>query len=243
MVLNREGNSQVLLPSGAPRRLDLVSLKGTSGTPNSWCPSGEGSQQSFGAKSQAQVRNDLTDSMTKPFQTPLCHTLHPAVSTGSQGPLASYVCSEETVAPVERWPQAVPGSRPEIPPGVTYSIQEGTEPAVMAVDRQAVLPDTWSLTKECGQQERAQSEPEGLESSCPAPANEEQLGGKIPWRGSLGGPTQALENPRNPEGATKATLEARKEEPEFPHAGVMGTPNTSERISTAGQAGSSLCSH
>ncbi|XP_040586993.1 paxillin isoform X3 [Mesocricetus auratus] len=235
MVLSREGNSQVLLPSVAPGRLDLVSLEGTSGTPNSRCPSGKGSQQSFGAKSQAPVRNDLADSMTEPFLTPLCHTLHPAVSTGSQGLLASHACSEETVAPVGRWPQTVPASRPEIPHGVTYSFLEGTEPAVVAVDRQAVLPDTWSLTKECGQQEQAQSEPGGLGSSCPAPADEEQLGGKIPWRGGLGESTEALENPRNPEGATEAALEARKEEPELPHAGVMGTPSTSERISTAGQ--------
>lgn len=242
-VLSREGNSQVLLPLVAPRRLDLVSLEGTSVTQNSRCPSMEGSQQSFDAKSQALVRNDLMESINEPFRTPLGHTLHPAVSTGSQGPLASDVCSEEIVAPIWRWPQAVSASRPEIPHGVTYSFQEGTEPAIVAVDRQAVLPDTWSLTKECGQQEQAQSEPGGPESSYPAPADKEQLGGKIPWRGSLGEPTQALQSPKNPEGATKAALEARKEEPEFPHAVVMGTPTTSERISTAGQAGTSLSNH
>ncbi|XP_075837004.1 paxillin isoform X3 [Microtus pennsylvanicus] len=227
-VLSREGNSQVLLPLVAPRSLDLVSLEGTPVTQNSRCPSVEGSQQSFGAKSQAQVRNDLIESMNEPFRTPLGHTLHPAASTGSQGPLANCVCSEETVAPVWRWPQAMSASRP-------YSFQEGTEPAVVAVDRQAVLPDTWSLTKEYGQHEQAQSEPGGPESSYPAPADKEQLGGKIPWRGSLGEPTQPLQNPKNPGGATKAALEARKEEPEFPHAVVMGTPTTSERISTAGQ--------
>ncbi|XP_051032440.1 paxillin isoform X2 [Phodopus roborovskii] len=235
-VLHREGNSQVLLPSVAPRRLALISLEGMSGTPNSQCPSGEDSQLSFGAESQAQVRNDLTDSMSEPFlRTPVCYTPHPAVSIGSQGPLANHACSEETVAPIWRWPQAMPASRPEIPHGVAYSFQGGIEPAAVAVDRQAVLPDTWSLTKECGQREQAQSEARGLESGCPTLANKEQLGGKIPWRGSLGGPTQALENPGNPEGATQAALEARKEEPELPHAGDVGTPSTSERISTAGQ--------
>lgn len=193
----------------------------------------EGSQQSFGAKSQAEARNDLIESMNEPFRTPLGHTLHPAASTGSQGPLANCVCSEETVAPVWRWPQAMSASGP-------YSFQEGTEPAIVAVDRQAVLPDTWSLTKEYGQHEQAQSEPGSPESSYPAPADKEQLGGKIPCRGSLGEPTQPLQNPG---GATKAALEARKEEPEFPHAVVMGTPTTSERISTAGQAGTSLSNH
>ncbi|XP_038201205.1 paxillin isoform X3 [Arvicola amphibius] len=234
-VLSREGNSQILLSLVAPRRLELVSLEGTPVTQNSRCPSVEDSQQPFGVKSQAQVRNDLMESMNEPFRTSLGHTLHPAASTGSQGPLANCVCSEETVAPIGRWPQAVSASGLEIPHGVAYSFQEGSEPAIVAVDRQAVLPDTWSLTKECGQPEQAQSEPGGLESSYPAPADKEQLGGKIPWRGSLGEPTQALQNPKNPGGATKAALEARKEEPEFPHAVVMGTPTTSERISTAGQ--------
>lgn len=183
------------------------------------------------------------ESMNEPFRTPLCHTLHPAASTGSQGPLANHVCSEETVAPIWRWPQAVSASRPEIPHGVAYSFLEGTEPAIVAVDRQAVLPDTWSLTKEYGQHEQAQSEPGGLESSYPAPTDKEQLGGKIPSRGSLGEPTQALQNPKNPGGATRVALEARKEESEFPHAVVMGTPTTSERISTASQAGTSLSNH
>ncbi|KAH0513149.1 Paxillin [Microtus ochrogaster] len=167
-VLSREGNSQVLLPLVTPRRLDLVSLEGTPVTQNSRCPSVEGSQQSFGAKSQAQVRNDLIESMNEPFRTPLGHILHPAASTGPQGPLASCVCSEETVAPVWRWPQAMSASGP-------YSFQEGTEPAIVAVDRQAVLPDTWSLTKEYSQHEQAQSEPGGPESSYPAPADKEQL--------------------------------------------------------------------
>lgn len=174
------------------------------------------------------------DSTSEPFRG---HTLHPAGSTGSQGPLANHVCSEETVAPIWRWSQA------EIPHGVAYSLQEGTEPAVVAVDRQAVFPDTWTLTKGCGQQERAQSELEGLGSSCSAPGDKEKLGGKIPQKGSLGGPTQELENPGKPEGATEAALEARKEQPELPHAMAMGTPSASERISTSGQAGTSLCRH
>lgn len=184
------------------------------------------------------------DSMGPPCRASPCHTPPPAGSTGSQGPLANHVCSEETGAPVGSWPQALTASRPESPHGVTSSFQEGLEPTpAVAVDRQAVLPDTWALTRDSALQERAQSEPGGLGSTCPAPGDKEQLGGKIPQKGSPGGPTEALENPGSPEGATEAALEARKEQPELSHAMALGTPITSERISTSGQAGTSLCGH
>ncbi|XP_032742449.1 paxillin isoform X5 [Rattus rattus] len=235
-VLHTEGNGQVLSPSVAPRWLGLGSLEETSDTQNSRHPSVVASQQSCDAKSQAQVRPLLSGSMGPPFGTPPCHTPHPTGSTASQGPLATHVCSEETAGPTGRWPQALTASKPEIPHGVTYSFQEGIEPPAVAVDRQAVLPDTWALTQECGLQERAQSEPGGLGSSRPAPGHKEQLGGKTPWKGgSLGGPTEALENPGKPEGSTEAALEPRKEQPELSRAMALGTPSTSERISTSGQ--------
>lgn len=113
----------------------------------------------------------------------------------------------------------------------------------MALDRQDILPDTWALTKECALQERVQSEPEGLGSTCPAAGDKEPLRGKTPQKGSLGGPTEALGSPGNPEGTTEATLEARKEQPEPSYAMAVGTPSVSERISTSGQAGTSLCGH
>lgn len=110
----------------------------------------------------------------------------------------------------------------------------------MAVDRQAIFPDTWSLTKERGQwKERAQPEPAGPESSCPAPADKEQLGGETPTRGSLVRLTQGPETPRRPEGNTEAAAEAQREEPELPRAMVMDVPSATERISTSGQAGAS----
>ncbi|XP_060238538.1 paxillin isoform X5 [Meriones unguiculatus] len=224
-VISTEGSSQVLRSSVAPRCLDLGSPEEAPDTQNSRCPV-EGSQQSFGTKSQAQVKSDLMDSMSEHLSS---HTPCPAGSTVSQGPLAHHVCSEETVAPTGRWPQA------EIPHGVAYSFQEGAEPAVVAVDRQAVLPDTWTLTKGCGQQEKAQSELGGLGSSCSVPGDKLKLGGKMPQQGSLGGLAQALESPGKPEGATEAALEARKEQPELPHAMATGTPSASERISTSGQ--------
>lgn len=183
------------------------------------------------------------DSMGNPCRAPPCHTPPPAGSTGSQGPLVNHVCSEETGAPIWSRSQALTASRPETPHGVTYRFQEGLEPPAVAVDRQAVLPDTWALTRDCALQERARSEPWGLGSTCPAPGDKEQLGGKTPQKGSLERPTEALENPGNPEGATEAALEARKEQPEPSHAVAMGTPSTSERISTSGQAGASLCGH
>lgn len=105
---------------------------------------------------------------------------------------------------------------------------------MVAVDRQAIFPDTWSLAEEYGQQkERSRPEPRVLGSSCSAPV----LSGEMPHRGTLRGPTQGPETPRSPEGTTEAATEARKEQPKLPHAMVMDIPNTTERISTSGQAG------
>ena len=110
----------------------------------------------------------------------------------------------------------------------------------MAVDRQAIFPDTWSLTKECGQwEQRAKPEPGEPESSYLAPVDKEQLGGQNPMRGSLVRPTQGPETPKRPGATTEAAAEAKREQPELPPAMVMDTPNTTERISTSGQAGAS----
>lgn len=241
-VLCTEGNSQVLLPSLTPKWLGLGGLEETSDTQKSRYPVAA-SQPSCGVKSQAQVRHGLMDTMGPLSRAPPCHTPHPAGSTESQGPLGNLVCSEENGAPIWRQPQALTASEPESPHGVTYSFQEGLEPPAVAVDRQTVFPDTWGLTKECALQERAQSEPGGLGSTCPIPGDKEQPGTKISQKGNLRGPTGALENPGNPEGATEATLEVRKEQPELPHAMAMGPPSISERISTSGQAGTSLFGH
>ncbi|XP_052024533.1 paxillin isoform X8 [Apodemus sylvaticus] len=233
-VLYTEGSSQALPPSVICSWLGLGSLEETSDTQNPRC-SLSSSQQSRGAKSQAQVRHGLMDSMGPPSRTPLCHTPHPAGSTGSQGPLANHVCSKETGAPIWSRPQALPVSRPESPHGGASSFQAGPEPPAVAVDRRAVLPDTWALTEERALQERAQSDLGALGSTCLAPGDKEQLGGKVPQKGSLGGPMEALEDLGNPEGATEAAMEARKEQPERSHATAIGTPSISERISTSGQ--------
>ncbi|XP_029389448.1 paxillin isoform X5 [Mus pahari] len=238
-----EGSSQVLLPSVAPGWLGLGSLEELADTQNSRAPSVAASQQSRGVKSQAQVRHGLMGAVGPPSRAPPCHTPYPAGSTGSPGPLANSVCSEKTMAPTWGWPQALTASRPESPQEVTSGFPEGLEPPAVALDRQAVLPDTWALTKECALLERAQLEPGGRASTCPAPGDKEQLGGKTPQKGSFGGPTEAPENPGSPEGAAEAALEARKEQPELCHAMAVGTPSVSERISTSGQAGTSLCGH
>lgn len=136
-------------------------------------------------------------------------------------------------------PWALEALRPETPHGATPTFQEVTEPAVKAVDRQTVFPDTWRPTKERGQRkERARPEPGEAEGSYPVPVDE-QLGGETPMKGSLVRPTQGPETPRRPEATTEAAAEAKREQPELPHAAVMDTPSTTERISTSGQAGAS----
>lgn len=242
-VIYTEENRQSLLLPVAPSWLGLAGLGVMSDTCNSRSPSAEGSPGSFGAESMAPVRRDLLKPMSEPSMASLCHVLHPVGSTVSQepgipeGPPGDPSCPEEAVVATWKWPQALEASRPETPSGAACGFQEVTEPAVVAVDRQAVFPDTWSLAKEHGQQERAKPEPGGLESSCPASANKEQLGGERPRKGNVVVPAQGPETPRSPEGTTEAAAKARKEHPELPHAMVMGIPGTAERISTSSQAG------
>ena len=200
----------------------------------------------LGAESQARVWRDPPNAslVSELSRVPPGHTLPHAGCTGPQEAgepqvlSANPLCPGEAVAATWEWPWALEALRPEFPWGAMPSFQEVIEPATMAVDRQAIFPDTWSLTKARGQQkERARPEPGEPESRCPAPVEEEQLGGETPTVGSLVRPAQGPETPRRPEGTTEAAAEARRERPELPQAVVVDTPNTTERISTSGQAG------
>uniref|UniRef100_A0ABI7ZWV9 Paxillin n=1 Tax=Felis catus TaxID=9685 RepID=A0ABI7ZWV9_FELCA len=234
-------NGRGLLPPVAPNWLDLAGLWVTPDTPNSGCPSVEGSLGPLGAKSQTQVWKDLPNLISELSGGPPCHMLPgqagcigPQEPGAPHGLLANPLYPEEAVAATREQPWALEALRPETPHGATCSFQEVTEPAVVAVDRQAIFPDTWSLTKECGQRkQRAKPEPGELESSGPAPVGKEQLGGQTLMKGSLVRPTQGPETPRWPEGVTEAA--ARREQSELPPAVVTDTPSTTERISTSGQ--------
>nr|XP_033692931.1 paxillin isoform X2 [Tursiops truncatus] len=237
---------EVLCPEGnvTPSWLDLTGLGEMPDTPNSRSPSTESSLGPPGAESQARVwRGPPNASLVSELsRVPPGHTLPHAGCTGSQEAgepqvlSANPLCPGEAVAATWEWPWALEALRPECPRGATPSFQEVIEPAAMAVDRQAILPDTWSLTKARGQQkERARPEPGEPESRCHAPVEEEQLGGETATGGSLVRRAQRPETPRRPEGTTEAAAEARRERPELPQAVVMDTPNTTERISTSGQ--------
>ncbi|XP_067556696.1 paxillin isoform X10 [Pseudorca crassidens] len=237
---------EVLCPEDnvTPSWLDLTGLGEMPDTPNSRSPSTESSLGPPGAESQAHVWRDPPNAslVSELSRVPPGHTLPHAGCTGSQEAgepqvlSANPLCPGEAVAATWEWPWALEALRPECPRGATPSFQEVIEPAAMAVDRQAILPDTWSLTKARGQQkERARPEPGEPESRCHAPVEEEQLGGETATGGSLVRPAQRPETPRRPEGTTEAAAEARRERPELPQAVVMNTPNTTERISTSGQ--------
>lgn len=240
-------DGQGLLPPVAPSWRDLAGLGVMRDTPNSRSPSAEGSLGPFGAESQAQVWRDELNHTSELSRTPPGHTLPRAAYTGPQEPgdpqelWANPVHPEEALAATWKQPWALEALRPETPRGATPSFQEVTEPTILPIDRQVIFPDTWSLTKEHGQlKDRARSESARLESSCPAPIDVEPLGGETPMRGSLVRPTQGPETPRRPEGTTEAAAEAKRGQPELPHAMVTDTPSTTERISTSGQAGASL---
>lgn len=240
-------NRQGLLPPMAPSWLDLAGLQATPDTLNSRSPSVEGFLGPCGAESQAQVWKDLPNITSELSRAPPCHT--PPCQAGYAGPqepgdshglLDNTLYPEEAMAVTREQLWVLEALRPEIPHGATPSFQEVTEPAVVAVDRQAIFPDTWSLTKECGQwEQRAKPEPGEPESSYLAPVDKEQLGGQNPMRVSLVRPTQGPETPKWPGATTEAAAEAKREQPELPPAMVMDTPNTTERISTSGQAGAS----
>ncbi|XP_064128350.1 paxillin isoform X5 [Loxodonta africana] len=228
---------------GLPSLVAPSNLGGTLDTSNSRVPSAEGSLGHLDSESPARVWREGFMRDTQNFKgelsvAPPCHTPPQAGwCTGLQEPgdpqglPANPLCPEEAVAV---W--ALGALRPEAPRGAASAFQEVTEPAVVAVDRQAVFPDTWSLTKEHGQwKEKARPEPGDPEGGCPAPVEKEQLGEETPKRGSPIRPSQGPENPRNPECTSEAVPEARQEQLELPHVTVMDTPSTTERISTSGQ--------
>ncbi|XP_043413693.1 paxillin isoform X2 [Prionailurus bengalensis] len=131
-------------------------------------------------------------------------------------------------------PQRATSSQQQTRMSASSATRELDELMASLSDFKAIFPDTWSLTKECGQRkQRAKPEPGELESSSPAPVGKEQLGGQTLMKGSLVRPTQGPETPRWPEGVTEAA--ARREQSELPPAVVMDTPSTTERISTSGQ--------
>ncbi|XP_030794652.1 paxillin isoform X2 [Rhinopithecus roxellana] len=213
-------------------------------TLNSRSPSVEGSLWAVGTESQGRDWRHLLTLTRELSGAPRCHTVPYAGSIGPQepgepqGPPASPSCPEEALAATREQPWASEVFRPErMPPsGAARSFQEVIEPAIMAVDRQAVFPDTWTLTEEHGlQQERPRPEPGRLGSSSPASVTMEQLGAKMTERGSVARPTQGPETPRSPEGTTEAATQAGKEQPELPCAMATSTPSITERISTSGQ--------
>ncbi|XP_040859875.1 paxillin isoform X2 [Ochotona curzoniae] len=221
---------------GTPSWLDLAGLGRTPDVPNSRPHSAEGSLGPFGAESQGRVRKDLLQPRHELCGALPCHT--PLASGGAdpleprdpQGPLANPVCAEEAMAAMWEWPWALEKSSLKTCREAAYSFQEVIEPAMVAVDRQAIFPDTWSLMEEYDQQkDGARTQPRKLGSSCPAAVDKEQLGGEVP---ELAPAPEAL---RGPEGIAGAASEARKEQPERPRAMVMDTPNAMERISTSSQ--------
>ncbi|XP_054568498.1 paxillin isoform X1 [Eptesicus fuscus] len=234
-LCREDEDGQGLLPPVAPSWLDLAGLGVTPDTPNSRSPSVEGSLGPFGAESQARGWRDPLNLKSELSRAPPGHTRPRAGCAGPQEPGDPQGLSEEALAATWEQPWALEALRPETPHRATPSFQEVTEPAVVAVDRQVIFPDTWTLTKERGQlQEGARPAPAGPEGSRPAPGDQEQLGGKMPVRRSPIPPPQGPETARRPEGTAEAAAEAQRAQPERPHAMVTGTPTT-ERISTSGQ--------
>ncbi|XP_036209427.1 paxillin isoform X1 [Myotis myotis] len=232
---------QGLLPPVAPSWLDLAGLGVTPDTPNSRSPSAEGSLGPFGAESQARGWRDALNLKSELCRAPPGHTRPHAGCAGPQEPgdpqglSASPAYPEEALAATWEQPWALEALRPETPHRATPSFQEVTEPAVVAIDRQVIFPDTWSPTKERGQlQEGTRPEPAGPEGSRPAPVDQEQLGGEMPVRRSPIQPTQGPETARRPVGTAEAAAEAERAQPELPQAMVTDAPTT-ERISTSGQ--------
>lgn len=225
----------------APGQLDLAGFGVMPDTPNSRFPSTEGWPGLLSVESQAHVWRDPPDLVEELCRVPPGHILPYPGGTGPQdpgapqAPLANALHPEEAVAATWQGPWALGVLKPEPPQGAAPNFQEVTEPAVVAVDRQAVFPDTWSLTEERGCQERARPEPGAPESGRHTPVEDEQLGGETPLAGGLVRPARGPETPRRPEGTTEVTTEARMDRPELPRAVAVDMPSTTERISTSSQ--------
>ncbi|XP_021573874.1 LOW QUALITY PROTEIN: paxillin [Carlito syrichta] len=235
-------SGQGFLPHVAPSWLDMAGLRVTPDALNSKSPSVEGSLGPSGTESQAQDWRHLPNLMSELPGAAPCHTVPCAGSAdpqepgGPQGRPANPLCSEKTMAATWEQPWTMEVFRPETPHGAAHSFHEATEPAVVAVDHQAIFPNTWNLMEERDPwKERTRPESERLGSSCPAPFDMEQLDREMPKKGSLVGLTQELKTPRRPEGTTEAAIEAREEQPELPRATAMDTPRITERISTSSQ--------
>ncbi|XP_012586455.1 PREDICTED: paxillin isoform X2 [Condylura cristata] len=238
LCIKDDDNGQGLPSPEASGWLDLAGLGLMAETPRSKAPSGEGSLGPLGTESRAQVCRDPPHLERELSRAPLCHTLPPAGCPepqepgGPQGPPAHPVRSEEAEAATWEHPWSLEVFRPGTPCGAAPGFQEVTEPAVAAI-----FPDTWSLTKECGQfrKERARPQPGGPESSCPGPVDEDHSGGGVPVRGSPVRPAPGPDTPGRPPGAPEAATEAEREQPKPPAATAPDTPSAPERISTARQ--------
>nr|BAB15529.1 unnamed protein product [Homo sapiens] len=118
---------------------------------NSRSPSVEGSLWAVGTESQGRDWRHLPTITSELSGAPRCHTVPCAGSTAlqepgePQGPPASPSCPEEALAATweQPWASEVFGPERMPPSGAARSFQEVTEPAVVAVDRQAIFPDTW----------------------------------------------------------------------------------------------------
>ncbi|XP_037672686.1 paxillin isoform X2 [Choloepus didactylus] len=247
LCVEEKDNRRGLLSPVHPSWLEVAGLGVTPDTPNSIAPSGEGSQGPLGAESQARGWKEGPTRDTWNFHSELsraspCDILTRASCAGPQEPggpqglPANPLCPEETVAVTWERLGTLEVSRPEAPCGAALTFREVAEPALVAMDRQAIFPDTWRFTKESGQWGKA-ARPEslGLESSHPAPVEKEQLDGEMPKTGSPIRPSQGPETPRSPESTPEAATEARKEQLELPHLTVTDTPSVTERISTSSQ--------
>ncbi|XP_049644776.1 paxillin isoform X2 [Suncus etruscus] len=177
--------------------LDSPSLGVMPDTSCSGSPCAEVSWGSLGAEHQTQVRSE-------PTATP------PSRIVGSPG-----------------HPQPRDAQRPETLCRALSGSQEVTEPAVVAMDRQAIYPDTWRLSKE-------------REGSLPAPVDQERANGRRLTWGSLDRPVPGAEDPGKPEGHKAVTTEAEPDQPELLLATTMDMPIAVERISTSAQAGTGL---
>lgn len=176
--------------------LDSPSLGMVPDTPCSGSPCAEVSWGPLGSEHQTQVRSE-------PTATPPSHIV------GSPG-----------------HPQPRDTQRPETPCRALSGSQEVTEPAVVAMDRQAVCPDTWRLSER--------------EGSHPTPVDQERANGRrLAW-GCPDRPIPGAKNPGKPEGHMTVATEAERDQPELLLATTMDVPTAAERISTSAQAGTGL---
>ncbi|XP_060048952.1 paxillin isoform X4 [Erinaceus europaeus] len=181
--------------------------------------------------------------------TPGTPDSRPPSAEPSQGPFGpksqaqdwrDLVSPEEAVAATWEQPWASEAARPEAPCRTVPGSQEAAEPPVVAVDRQAIFPDTWSLEQELRQFRKEMAKPElvGPKTACPSPGKEDQLDGEKPGMGSLARPAQeATKTPGTPQGTTEAERDQLALPPDMPSA--TGRISTSGQFMAQGKTGSS----